>query len=166
MWTTAALRSNGRRRCLRNSGWRGRSPHRDLPRCLHPGRWLSGAWEDVAEAAGNAPILQRFSVKLTRLASATQKRLFRTAAQVSVRSYGWHGSMSLQTAVRMRAGRCFRADPSLAGGPAPAGRQRRHGPKMKCKKSSSSPEPSAQYTREGTSYGRCGSEPCRSCTRR
>ena len=38
-----------------------------------------------------------------------------------------------QILLRLRAGRCFRADPSLAGAPARTGRPRRHGPKMKCK---------------------------------
>jgi hypothetical protein len=37
-----------------------------------------------------------------------------------------------QILVRLRAGRRFYADPSLAGPPAHTGRPRRHGPKMKC----------------------------------
>jgi hypothetical protein len=37
-----------------------------------------------------------------------------------------------QIIVRLRSGRCFYADPYLAGPPAPTGRARRHGPKMKC----------------------------------
>jgi hypothetical protein len=58
-----------------------------------------------------------------------------------------------QILVRLRAGRCFYADPSLAGPPAPTGRQRRHGPKMKCKDPSTWPEPSTEYTCEDTGYG-------------
>ncbi len=37
-----------------------------------------------------------------------------------------------QILVRLRAGRRFYGDPSLAGPPAHTGRPRRHGPKMKC----------------------------------
>jgi len=48
-----------------------------------------------------------------------------------------------QILVRLRAGRRFYADPSLAGPPAHTGRPRRHGPKMKCKDPSTWPEPSA-----------------------
>jgi hypothetical protein len=58
-----------------------------------------------------------------------------------------------QILVRLRAGRCFRADPSLAGPPAHTGRPRRHGPKMKCKDPSTWPEPSAQYTCKDAGYG-------------
>jgi hypothetical protein len=39
---------------------------------------------------------------------------------------GWNA----QILVRLRAGRCFYADPSFAGPPARTGRPRRHGPKM------------------------------------
>jgi len=53
-----------------------------------------------------------------------------------------------QILVRLRAGRRFYADPSLAGPPAHTGRPRRHGPKMKCKDPSTWPEPSAQYSCE------------------
>ena len=49
-----------------------------------------------------------------------------------------------QILVRLRAGRRFYADPSLAGPPAHTGRPRRHGPKMKCKDPSTWPEPSAE----------------------
>jgi DDE superfamily endonuclease len=50
-----------------------------------------------------------------------------------------------QILVRLRAGRCFYADPSFAGPPAHTGRPRRHGPKMKCKDPSTWPEPSAEH---------------------
>jgi hypothetical protein len=58
-----------------------------------------------------------------------------------------------QILVRLRAGRRFYADPSLAGPPAPTGRPRRHGPKMKCADPSTWPEPSAEYTCEDAGYG-------------
>jgi hypothetical protein len=59
-----------------------------------------------------------------------------------------------QILVRLRAGRRFYADPSLAGPPAHTGRPRRHGPKMKCADPSTWPEPSTEYTCEDTNgYG-------------
>ena len=58
-----------------------------------------------------------------------------------------------QILVRLRAGRRFYADPSLAGPPAHTGRPRRHGPKMKCTDPSTWPEPSTEYTCEGSGYG-------------
>jgi hypothetical protein len=58
-----------------------------------------------------------------------------------------------QILVRLRAGRRFYADPSLAGPPAHTGRPRRHGPKMKCTDPSTWPEPSAEHTCEDTGYG-------------
>jgi hypothetical protein len=58
-----------------------------------------------------------------------------------------------QILLRLRAGRCFRADPSLAGPPAPTGRPRRHGPKMKCNNPSTWPEPSAEHACKDTGYG-------------
>ena len=58
-----------------------------------------------------------------------------------------------QILVRLRAGRRFYADPSLAGPPAHTGRPRRHGPKMKCKDPSTWPEPSAEYACEDAGYG-------------
>ena len=58
-----------------------------------------------------------------------------------------------QILVRLRAGRRFYADPSLAGPPAHTGRPRRHGPKMKCADPSTWPEPSAEYTCEDAGYG-------------
>ena len=58
-----------------------------------------------------------------------------------------------QILVRLRAGRCFRADPSLAGPPARTGRPRRHGPKMKCSDPSTWPEPSTEYACEDAGYG-------------
>jgi hypothetical protein len=58
-----------------------------------------------------------------------------------------------QILVRLRAGRRFFADPSLAGPPAPTGRPRRHGPKMKCADPSTWPQPSTEYTCEHSGYG-------------
>jgi hypothetical protein len=58
-----------------------------------------------------------------------------------------------QILVRLRAGRCFRADPSLAGPPARTGRPRRHGPKMKCSDPSTWPEPSTEDACEDAGYG-------------
>ncbi len=58
-----------------------------------------------------------------------------------------------QILVRLRAGRRFFADPSLAGPPAPTGRPRRHGPKMKCKDPSTWPQPSTEYICEDSGYG-------------
>ena len=52
-----------------------------------------------------------------------------------------------------RAGRCFYADPSLAGPPATTGRPRRHGPKFDCKDPSTWPEPTAEHTCEDAGYG-------------
>ncbi len=60
---------------------------------------------------------------------------------------------SCQILLRLRAGRRFYADPSLAGPPAPTGRPRRHGPKMKCNDPSTWPKPSTQYTCEDSGYG-------------
>jgi len=58
-----------------------------------------------------------------------------------------------QILIRLRAGRGFYGDPSLAGPPAPTGRPRRHGPKMKCADPSTWPEPSAEYACEDAGYG-------------
>jgi hypothetical protein len=58
-----------------------------------------------------------------------------------------------QILVRLRAGRRFYAEPSLAGAPASTGRPRRHGPKMKCADPSTWPEPSMEYTCEDAGYG-------------
>jgi len=58
-----------------------------------------------------------------------------------------------QILIRLRAGRRFYADPSLAGPPAHTGRPRRHGPKMKCSDPSTWPEPSTQYACEDAGYG-------------
>jgi hypothetical protein len=58
-----------------------------------------------------------------------------------------------QILVRLRAGRCFRADPYLSGPPAHTGRPRRHGPKMKCKDPSTWPEPSTEHACEDAGYG-------------
>jgi hypothetical protein len=58
-----------------------------------------------------------------------------------------------QILVRLRAGRRFYADPSLAGPPAHTGRPRRHGPKMKCAEACTWPQPSTEYTCEDAGYG-------------
>jgi DDE superfamily endonuclease len=55
--------------------------------------------------------------------------------------------------VQLRAGRCFYADPSLAGPPARTGRPRRHGPKMDTKDPSTWPEPTAEHTCKDAGYG-------------
>ena len=55
--------------------------------------------------------------------------------------------------VRLRAGRCFYADPSFAGLPARTGRPPRHGPKMDCKDASTWPEPSSEHSCEDAGYG-------------
>jgi hypothetical protein len=55
-----------------------------------------------------------------------------------------------QILVRLRAGRCFYADPPP---PAPTGRHPRHGPKMKCAEPSTWPEPSAERTCQDAGYG-------------
>ncbi len=59
-----------------------------------------------------------------------------------------------QILVRLRAGRRFYADPSLAGPPAHTGRPRRHGPKMRCADQSTWPEPSAEHASEEAGYGK------------
>jgi hypothetical protein len=58
-----------------------------------------------------------------------------------------------QILVRLRAGRRFYGDPSLADPPEHIGRPRRHGPKMKCSDPSSWPEPSAEHVCEDAGYG-------------
>jgi hypothetical protein len=58
-----------------------------------------------------------------------------------------------QILVRLRAGRRFYGDPSLAGRPAHTGRPRRHGPKMKCNDPSSWPEPSVEHVCEDAGHG-------------
>ena len=55
-----------------------------------------------------------------------------------------------QILVRLRAGRCFYADPPP---PAPTGRHPRHGPKMKCAEPNTWPEPSAEWTCQDGGYG-------------
>src|SRR5215218_9269839 len=58
-----------------------------------------------------------------------------------------------QLLIRLRAGRRFYADPSLAGPPAHTGRPRRHGPKMKCSDPRTWPKPSTEYACEDAGYG-------------
>jgi hypothetical protein len=65
---------------------------------------------------------------------------------------GLEGS-ACQILVRLRAGRCFYADPSLSERPANPGRPRRHGPKMKSSDPSTWPEPSMEHECEDAGYG-------------
>jgi hypothetical protein len=53
--------------------------------------------------------------------------------------------------VRLRAGRCFYADPTSQ---PPTGRPRRHGAKFVCADPTSWPEPTAQWSTEDPQYGR------------
>lgn len=59
---------------------------------------------------------------------------------------------SAQILVRLRAGRCFYADPDES--PAWTGRRRRHGRKLECKDPASWPEPSAEHACEDAGYGK------------
>lgn len=63
------------------------------------------------------------------------------------------GGSACQILIRLRAGRCFYADPSLAERPANPGRPRRHGPKMKRRDPDTWPEPSMDHECEDTGYG-------------
>jgi DDE superfamily endonuclease len=63
------------------------------------------------------------------------------------------GGSACQILVRLRAGRCFYADPSLAERPANPGRPRRHGPKMKSSDPRTWSEPSMDHECEDTGYG-------------
>jgi hypothetical protein len=68
---------------------------------------------------------------------------------------GLEGSSSpCQILLRLRAGRRFYGDPSLAAPPATTGRPRRHGPKMKCTDPSTWPEPSAERVCEEAAHGK------------
>ena len=53
--------------------------------------------------------------------------------------------------VRLRAGRCFYAEPE--GPPARTGRPRRHGRKLECKNPATWPEPTAEHACEDAGYG-------------
>lgn len=76
----------------------------------------------------------------------------REALEASPRSLDAFVLRRCQILVRLRAGRCFYADPS--GSPAPTGRSRRHGDKVECKDPASWPEPSAEHTcEEDAGYG-------------
>jgi hypothetical protein len=106
--------------------------------------------------AGDANVLAAEQVKvlLGRLGKAEVLPLFVFDAgydPVKVQQ-GLEGS-PCQILVRLRAGRRFYGDPSLAGPPAKTGRPRRHGPKMKCNDPSSWPEPSAQHVCEDAGHG-------------
>ena len=74
------------------------------------------------------------------------------AAIMATASEGCPEGSPCRILVRLRAGRCFYADPSLAGPPARTGRPRRHGPKMKCKDPRTQPDPSAEYACEDAGY--------------
>ncbi len=63
------------------------------------------------------------------------------------------GDSPCQILVRLRAGRCFHADPSLSGPPANPGRPRRHGPRMKCSEPDTWPEPSIEHECEDAGHG-------------
>ncbi len=52
--------------------------------------------------------------------------------------------------MRLRAGRCFYADPE--GSHARTGRPRRHGSKLECKDPKSWPPPTAEHAREDAGY--------------
>src|SRR5215218_9342792 len=76
------------------------------------------------------------------------RRLLYDPVQVQQGLEGCRG----QILVRLRAGRCFYADP--VGPPAPTGRHRRHGRKFDCKDPASWPEPSAEHACEDAGYGK------------
>jgi hypothetical protein len=108
-------------------------------------------WEDANEvAAGQVKAL------LGRLLPAKEEAaplfVFDAGYDPVKLQQGLEGS-PCQILLRLRAGRRFYADPSLAGPPAPTGRPRRHGPKMKCADPSTWPEPSTEYACEDTGYG-------------
>src|SRR5215208_4429720 len=71
-----------------------------------------------------------------------------------------------QILVRLQAGRRFYGDPSLAGPPAPTGRPRRHGPKMKCNDPSTWPSPQPSTCAKTPATTRCASGLSRRCIRR
>jgi hypothetical protein len=65
---------------------------------------------------------------------------------------GLEGS-ACQILVRLRAGRCLHADPSLSEPPANTGGPRRHGPRMKRSEPETWPEPSIEHGCEDAGYG-------------
>jgi hypothetical protein len=80
---------------------------------------------------------------------------------------GLEGSSPCQILVRLRAGRRFYADPSLAGPPALTGRPRRHGPKMKCADPQAlGPSPLRSTHARMPVTERCACAPGRRCIRR
>jgi hypothetical protein len=118
--------------------------------------WTAPVDVERVRPAGDANVLAAEQVKvlLGRLGKAEVLPLFVFDAgydPVKVQQ-GLEGS-PCQILVRLRAGRRFYGDPSLAGPPAKTGRPRRHGPKMKCNDPSSWPEPSAQHVCEDAGHG-------------
>jgi hypothetical protein len=88
---------------------------------------------------GIPPSLPRF------LGGATPLFVFDAGSDPVKLQRGLEGS-GCQILVRLRAGRRFYADPSLACPPAQTGRPRRYELKMKCSDPSTWPEPSTEYT--------------------
>jgi hypothetical protein len=118
--------------------------------------WTAPVDVERVRPAGDANVLAAEQVKvlLGRLGKAEVLPLFVFDAgydPVKVQQ-GLEGS-PCQILVRLRAGRRFYGDPSLAGPPAKTGRPCRHGPKMKCNDPSSWPEPSAQHVCEDAGHG-------------
>jgi hypothetical protein len=118
--------------------------------------WTAPVDVERVRPAGDANVLAAEQVKvlLGRLGKAEVLPLFVFDAgydPVKVQQ-GLEGS-PCQILVRLRAGRRFYGDPSLAGPPAKTGRPRRHGPKMKCNDPSTWPEPSAQHVCEDAGHG-------------
>lgn len=109
---------------------------------IHPGR------ETNMAAAGQIKDL------LSRPAGADDTPLFVfDAGYDPVKLQQGLGDSACQTLVRLRAGRCFHADPSLSERPANPGRPRRHGPRMKCSDPKTWPEPSIEHECEDVGYG-------------
>jgi hypothetical protein len=118
--------------------------------------WTAPVDVERVRPAGDANVLAAEQVKvlLGRLGKAEVLPLFVFDAgydPVKVQQ-GLEGS-PCQILVRLRAGRRFYGDPSLAGPPAKTGRPRRHGPKMKCNDPSTWPEPSAKHVCEDAGHG-------------
>jgi hypothetical protein len=111
---------------------------------LHPDREVNAlATEQVKALLGRSANLQGGAIPLF---------VFDAGYDPVKLQQGIEGS-ACQILVRLRAGRCFYADPSLAEKPANPGRPRRHGPKMKCSDPSTWPEPSMEHECEDTGYG-------------
>jgi hypothetical protein len=118
--------------------------------------WTAPVDVERVRPEGDANVLAAEQVKglLGRLGKAEVLPLFVFDAgydPVKVQQ-GLEGS-PCQILLRLRAGRRFYGDPSLAGPPAKTGRPRRHGPKMKCNDPSTWPEPSAEHVCEDAGHG-------------